>query len=72
MPACHAGGREFESRPDRKSASHKDLRFCFYKQIVENESVMSFIDEITRARKASLAIEKAMKEFRKASIEAAK
>ncbi len=22
MPACHAGGREFESRPDRKSASH--------------------------------------------------
>ena len=50
MPACHAGGREFESRPDRKSASHKDLRFCFYKQIVENESVMSFIDEINRRR----------------------
>jgi hypothetical protein len=31
MPACHAGGREFESRPDRKqSLSSQDGRlFCF-------------------------------------------
>ena len=27
--ACHAGGREFESRPDRKSASEKSpALFC--------------------------------------------
>gem|GEM_PF-4667074 len=32
MPACHAGGREFESRPDRKqSLSSQDGRlFCFW------------------------------------------
>lgn len=32
-PACHAGGREFESRPSRhfKSRKFKHLRlFCFY------------------------------------------
>ena len=27
MPACHAGGREFESRPHRREAQSKDWAF---------------------------------------------
>ena len=50
MPACHAGGREFESRPDRSKRKSKRPALLFYNQIVENESVMSFIDEINRRR----------------------
>ena len=30
MPACHAGGREFESRPHRKEAQSKDWAFFCY------------------------------------------
>ena len=28
MPACHAGGREFESRPDRKATHIEWLFLC--------------------------------------------
>lgn len=31
MPACHAGGREFESRPDRKAFLQMVEGFCFKK-----------------------------------------
>ena len=31
IPACHAGGREFESRPDRKSTSFDEVLFFFKK-----------------------------------------
>ena len=42
MPACHAGGREFESRPDRNKEPHQyDGAFLimdkFYVYIIENE-----------------------------------
>ena len=29
IPACHAGGRGFESRPHRKKPSHKKAFFYF-------------------------------------------
>ena len=33
IPACHAGGRGFESRPDRKSISFMRCFFRFYKPV---------------------------------------
>ena len=36
MPACHAGGREFESRPDRqnKALAKKNARALFFEIIL--------------------------------------
>ena len=31
IPACHAGGREFESRPYRRKEIRKYLLFCFWR-----------------------------------------
>ena len=39
MPACHAGGREFESRPHRREAQSKDWAF-FLLLMVEAERKM--------------------------------
>ena len=37
IPACHAGGREFESRPLRhyKKGCHHDTLFFIYKNVIE-------------------------------------
>jgi hypothetical protein len=58
MPACHAGGREFESRPDRIEAQkpfpYLEEAFCFWdcckfickkgqKQKVFSRSEMAFV-----------------------------
>ena len=34
IPACHAGGRGFESRPDRKSISFMRCFFGFYNPVI--------------------------------------
>ncbi len=41
IPACHAVGREFESRPHRKKTSEK-VSFCF---ILETANTISFSRE---------------------------
>jgi hypothetical protein len=35
MPACHAGGREFESRPDRKKSSLTKVKELFCVSVVQ-------------------------------------
>ena len=45
MPACHAGGRGFESRPDRKKASKRgffDLLSSLSYSILENKQEQVF------------------------------
>ena len=40
IPACHAGGREFESRPYRRKETRKCFLFCFWR-VLETRDPLS-------------------------------
>ena len=41
IPACHAVGREFESRPHRTKNIHVDVFLCLYSKFVNTHATYS-------------------------------